>query len=133
MQILDIRQDLISQLKKLNKKKEFSSIAEFKNLNWRDLKIEIQKNLNKLKSTSRIYDILAYVLLTITGVISFLKVLDLGNMPDLNKGALLILLTVTNAVMAFSQKIRIGRLEKQFLLIDILEKIDSEDNVGQPK
>jgi len=128
MQTLDLKGDLIKQLIELNKNKEFISNADFQNINWKSLKSEIQQNLDKLKSTSKIYDVAAYILLTITGVISFLKVLDVVNMPDLNKGALLILLTVTNATVAFSQKIKISRLEKQFLLIDILEKIDSDDN-----
>ena len=128
MQTLDIRKDLVDQLRKLNKGKELLPIAEIQNSDWASLKIETQQNLDKLKSSSKIYEIIAYVLLTITGVISFMKVLDLGNTPDLNKGALLILLTVTNAIVAFSQKIRIVKLEKQFLLIDILGKMDSEDN-----
>ncbi len=129
MRTSDIRKDLIGQLKELNMEKAFLPDTALHNINWASLKIESQQNLDKLKSSSKIYQILAYILLTITGVISFLKVLDLGNTPDLNKAALLILLTVTNALVAYRQRIKIERLEKQFLLIGMLEKVDSESRV----
>ncbi|MEO7046669.1 MAG: hypothetical protein ABI091_15295 [Ferruginibacter sp.] len=130
MQLLNIRHDLITQLKELDTKKRFASVADFQGANWKDLKTEAQKNLNNLRTTSKIYDVLAYILLTVLGVISFLKVTGLSNSPDLNKGALLIFLTVTNTTVAFAQKRRLDRLEKQILVIDILEKIDSKDNIS---
>jgi len=126
MQTLDIRQDLITRLIKLNNKITFLLQSDTVNVNWTSLKFDIQENINKLKSTTKILEITSYLLLTITGVISIMKVLGEGSWPDLNKGALLILLTVTNTITAFSQKLRIERLEKQILLLDILEKMDDQ-------
>jgi len=59
---------------------------------------------------------------------ALLRVFDFGYQPDLNKGALLIFLAATNAVVALRQKIKIARLEKQFLLINILAKVDANNN-----
>jgi len=126
MQTLEIRQDLISRLIKLDKNYMFLRPAETVNLNWTNLKTGIQKNVNRLKSSTKVYEIVSFFLLTVVGIISFMKVLDLGSWPDLNKGALLILLTVTNSMIAFSQRIKIQRLEKQILLLDILERIDAK-------
>lgn len=126
MQTLDIRQDLINRLIKLNKKVMFLLPSDTASVNWTSLKLDIQENLNKLKSTTKILGITAYILMTITGVISFMKVLGEGSWPDLNKGALLILFTVTNTLTAFTQKLRIERLEKQILILDILEKVDDQ-------
>ena len=127
MQVVDIRQDLIGRLVKLNKKNAVLISADSINIRLKNLKLEIQENLDKLKSSTKIFEILAYFLLTITGIFSFIKVLDLSSWPDLNKGALLILLTVTNAFTAFTQKLRIEKLEKQILLLEILEQIDSKE------
>ena len=126
MQTLKIRQDLISRLIKLDNKNGFLNPSETVNLDWTSLKTDIQNNAGRLKSITKIYEVIALILLTVVGVVSFMKVLDLGTWPDLNKGSLLILLTVTNTLTAFSQKIKIERLEKQILLLDILEKIDAE-------
>lgn len=124
MQTANIKEYLIFELRKLNRDKENLLMVEIKNENWTSLKLEVQQNLNRLKRSSKVYVVVAYVLLAITGVVSFMKVLDIPNTPDLNKGALLVMLTVTNAIVAFSQKIRIGQLEKQLLLIHILDLAD---------
>ena len=124
MQTLSIRQDLISRLIQLNKKNKFLLPDDTSNVDWASVKTSFQDNLSKLKYGVRIFEILAYILLAITAVMSFIKVMGETTWPDLNKGALLILLTVTNAFTAFTQKIRIERLEKQILLLDILEKMD---------
>ena len=57
-----------------------------------------------------------------------MKELELGNTPDLNKAAILILLTFSFVVLAFGQKIRTERLGKQLLVIEILENVDVENN-----
>lgn len=57
-----------------------------------------------------------------------MKELELGNTPDLNKAALFILLIFSFVFLAFGQKIRTERLGKQLLVIEILEKIDVEEN-----
>ncbi len=54
MQTLEIRENLISQLKELHNKKAFLPNIEFNNLNLSDLKKEIQLKLNSLKSSSKI-------------------------------------------------------------------------------
>lgn len=123
-----IKQDLIQELKALDKQKPFLANSDFEQVNWANLKTESQQNLGKLKSASKVNEIMLYALLTITGVMALLRVFDFGYQPDLNKGALLIFLAATNAVVALRQKIKIARLEKQFLLINILAKVDANSN-----
>lgn len=123
-----IKQDLIQELKALDKQKPFLATSDFEQVNWANLKTESQQNLGKLKSASKVNEIMLYALLTITGVMALLRVFDFGYQPDLNKGALLIFLAATNAVVALRQKIKIAKLEKQFLLINILAKVDANSN-----
>lgn len=125
METLIIRQELIDRLVQLNKKNKFLLSADTSNVDWSNLKLDIQENLDKLKKGAKIYEILAYILMTITGVVALIKLFS-DNGPDLNKGALLIFLTVSNMFSAFSQRIRVERLEKQILLLDILEKMNVE-------
>ncbi len=126
MPTLSIRTELLTQLHELNKRNKFLPTTDFRNLDVHGFKMEIQKKLAHLKSISRIYNVIAFILLAVTGVTSFMKVLELNTTMDLNKGALLIFLTVTSAIVAFGQQLRIAQLEKQFILIEILEKADSQ-------
>ncbi len=123
-----IKQDLIQELKVLHKQKPFLATDDFEQINWASLKTESEQNLCKLKSASKVNEILLFALLTITGVMALLRVFDFGYQPDLNKGALLIFLAATNAVVALRQRIKIARLEKQFLLINFLSKVDANQN-----
>lgn len=120
-----IKQDLIQQLNTLNEQKQFLADSDMEKLDWAKSTIESQKNLDRLKSAARINEILLYALLAITGVMALLRVFDFGYQPDLNKGALFIFLAVSNAGVALRQKIKIARLEKQFLLINLLGKLDT--------
>ena len=124
MQPIDIRQDLVQRLISLNKKHKYLLSVETTQVDW-NLKVDIQNNLNSLKKSAKVFKILAYILLGITAVIAFIKVFGHNTGPDLNKGALFIFLTVTNTFSAFSYKLRVERLEKQILLLDLLEKMNN--------
>lgn len=126
METLIIRQELINRLVQLNRKNKFLLSTDTSSVDWSNLKLDIQQNLRKLKKAAKVYEILAYVLMTITGVVALIKLFSVNGGPDLNKGALLIFLTVSNMFSAFSQRIRVERLEKQILLLDILEKMNVE-------
>lgn len=122
----ELRQEIIDKLIQLDPKKEFSISNEMIDGNWKNLKAAIHHNLDKLKSSTKMYLILAYILLAITGIFSAIKVFDSSSWPDLNKGALIILFTVTNSIVAFRQKLSIERMEKQILLLDILVRIEEK-------
>ena len=129
MQTIDIRQDLVQRLISLNKKHKYLLSVDTTRVDWSNLKVDIQNNLNSLKKSAKVYEILAYILLGITAVIAFIKVFGDNNTgPDLNKGALFIFLTVTNTFSAFSYKLRVERLEKQILLLDLLEKMNNTND-----
>lgn len=86
METLIIRQKLIDRLVQNNKKNKFLLSADTSNVDWSNLKLEIQQNLDKLKKGAKTYEILSYILMAITGVIALIKLFtDSG--PDLNKGA----------------------------------------------
>lgn len=127
METLNIRQELINRLVQLNKKNRFLLSADASHLDRSNLKNDIQQNLDKLKKGAKAYEILAYILMPITAIVSLIKLFSDNGGPDLNKGALLIFLTVSSMFSAFSQRIRVERLEKQILLLDILEKINVEN------
>jgi len=71
-------------------------------VDWANLKVNIQQNLDKLKKTAKVHEILAYILMAITGVLVSIKLISDKGGLDLNKGSLLILLTVSNMFSAFS-------------------------------
>lgn len=128
METLNIRQDLINRLVKLNKKNKFLISANTTNVNLTNLKVGIQQNLNKIKKGAKAFEILAYICMTIIAVVAFIKVFSDNGGPDLNKGALFIFLTASFTFSAFSQKLRVERLEQQIFLLNILEKMDSNKN-----
>jgi hypothetical protein len=70
---------------------------------------------------------LAYTCFVITAAVSLIKLFGENIGPDLNKGALFIFLTVSNMFTAFAQKIRMEKLEKQIMLLDILQKLDTHN------
>lgn len=129
MQTINIRRDLVQRLISLNKKHKYLLSVDTNQVDWSNLKVDIQNNLKSLKKSAKVYEILAYILLGITAVIAFIKLFGDNNTgPDLNKGALFIFLTVTNTFSAFSYKLRLERLEKQILLLDLLEKMNNTND-----
>lgn len=125
METSTMRQDLIDRLVTLNKKNKFLISANTTNMNWTNLKVGIQQSLNKIKKDAKASEILAYICMTITAVEAFIKTFNENIGPDMNKGALFILITVSFMFSAFSQKIRVERLEQQTFLLHILEKMDA--------
>ena len=126
MQATDIRQHLIDRLIGLNKKNKYLLSAETTNVDWGNLKVDIQQNLDKLKKSAKVYEILAYIMMAVTGVLALIKLFSDNGGPDLNKGSLFIFLTVSIMFSAFSQRLQVERLEKQILLLDILENTDEQ-------
>ena len=122
MQELNFKQVVIHKLISLNKKGEITFSTESVNENLEIIKIEVQGNLDKLKKTSKLYEITAYILLAVLLIVSFIKVLDISKWPDLNKAGFLILFTATTSLNAFHQKNKVERLKMQLMLLDILEK-----------
>lgn len=123
MQTVTIKQDLIDKLVKLSKRTKIS-FATDTNANWTNLKIDIQQQLSKLKRNVKAYDTIVYIMMAVTLIITFIKVVGDNIGPNLNQGWLFFFLTVSNMFTAFSLKLRIEKLEKQVLLLEILEKLD---------
>ena len=129
MQTLDIRQDLIKRLIGLNKRHKHLLSADTTHVDWSNVKVDIQQSLHKLKKSAKVYEIIAYIMMAFIAVIASIKLFGISTGPDLNKGAFFIFLTVTNTFSAFSQRLRVERLEKQILLLDILENIDNAKGI----
>jgi hypothetical protein len=125
METPSVRQHLIAQLTVVSKKGKLRLPGDLSTVSWETLQKVVQEELDELKWKARIGQYLVYVMLPLTGVFSMIRVLDLASWPDLNKGALTILLTVTFSLQFIFLKSRMMRLEKQVLLLDTLGKIDS--------
>ncbi|HVX25875.1 MAG TPA: hypothetical protein VHB70_06015 [Parafilimonas sp.] len=122
MQLEELKQSLISEFKNLNDNKILKRNDDLTDNLWLDIKIKEQHTLNKIKASSKAFKIIAYVLSAITGFVALLKFFGNYSWIDLNKASLLILLTVTNAVTAFSTSMQLTKLEKKVLILDILSK-----------
>ncbi len=129
METPGVRQHLITQLTEVSKKGKLRLPGDLSTVQWETLQKDVQEELDELKWKARWGQYLAYLLLAFTGVFSMIRVLDLASWPDLNKGALTILLTVTFSLQFIFLKNRMNRLEKQALLLDTLRKIDSGNKV----
>jgi hypothetical protein len=122
MQLEELRLNLISEFKNLNGSKQSERMDEVAHNVWIDMKLAEQQKLNKLKASAKAFKIIAYVLVAITGLIALLKVFGNYSWIDLNKASLLILLTITNTVTALSTSMRLTKLEKEVMILDILSK-----------
>jgi hypothetical protein len=122
MQLEELRLNLISEFKNLNGSKQSERMDEVAHNVWIDMKLTEQQKLNKLKASAKAFQIIAYVLVAITGLIALLKVFGNYSWIDLNKASLLILLTITNTVTALSTSMRLTKLEKEVMILDILSK-----------
>lgn len=124
MKTIHIKKELVDRIVSLNKKQKFQLSADIDKVDWNTLKVEIQKDVDKIKKSAKVYEILAYSMMAIVAIGIIIKLFGINDGPDLNKGALFIFLTVTSMFSAFSQRLRIERLEKQVLLLDMLEMVD---------
>lgn len=125
MEMPAIRQHLVNKLIELG---AISLPADAANLNWAKLKSSAQEDHKRQRATAKMFEILAYVLLSITGIFSLIRLLDLAVWPDMNKGALFIFLTATYSLAVFPRKAKVKKLEEQMLLLDLLVNIDTKEN-----
>jgi hypothetical protein len=127
MQLLSLKQELIEKLVSIEGKKSRMLKASITNAEWVKIKTEKEHNLAKMKKYARFSVILASTCFAITAAITLVKIFSETIGPDLNKGALFLFLTVSNMFTAFAQKIRIEKLEKQILILDILQKLETSN------
>jgi hypothetical protein len=125
MEMPAIRQHLVNKLIELG---GISLPADAANINLAKLKSGVQEDLNRQRSTTKMFEILAYILLSLTGIFALIRLLDLASWPDMNKGALFIFLTATYSLAVFPRKAKVKKLEEQMLLLDLLENIDTNEN-----
>lgn len=122
----NIRQDIIDRLAMINKKNKFAIAGEMNEAGWSNLKLNLQQKLDKKKNFLKPAEIIAYICMFITGVLAFIKLAYATVNFDLNKGALLIFITIANTFSYFSRRIQVEKLENQILLLDLLQKINSK-------
>jgi hypothetical protein len=127
MQQLVLKQELIEKLIRIEGKSSSLLKAATTNADWINIKNDKEQSLTKLKKSAKVFEILAYTCFVITAAVSLIKLFGENIGPDLNKGALFIFLTVSNMFTAFAQKIRMEKLEKQIMLLDILQKLDTHN------
>ncbi len=126
MNAIALHEYLVNRLKTIDKNLIFSA-ATAGDKDWLTAKAAVEKELAKLRATVKFSGVLAIVLGVIVIAVCVVKIFDISLKPDLNKGALLILLTLANVVTVFRQKMRIAQLEQQLLLLDMLVKISASE------
>jgi hypothetical protein len=126
METTNIRQKLIEELIALDKKNQFEIAGNSSNVDWTNLKADIQKRLKKSRKNAKSYKILAYILMAVVALMALYKMLISGSNgePNLNKYPVTIFFTIISMYAAFSHRAKVESLEKQNMLLSILETMD---------
>lgn len=124
-----MRQNLVQRLIRLDEK--LVAASQPGRVDWTAVKNDLMVKIKKLRTSAAAMQVTAAVSFAFVFMLSAAKVIGDTAWPDLNKGALLIFLTLCYICSAFIQKMRLERLEQQLLLIDLLQAIDIPEERNQ--
>ncbi len=122
MTTIALRQHLLEKLITLDKSYAILRTAPAGEV--KRIRKELDLKQKKAKTNLLIFEVLAAVFVTILLVFILLRIFGIYERLDFNKGVLFILFTISNLVSAFLQYRRFAQLEKQALLLALLEEVD---------